>query len=244
MPRGLPRRHGAPGPTPPGVDVVDYPDRGHVVPGVVARCELGGLVLHKTSVGPLDNNAYLLSAPDGAQLLVDAAAEPDRLLALVGLGATHGALDWIVTTHRHPDHTGALLELAAGTGARTAAGAEDADALPLAPDRRLRDGDAIELGGVAVEVIALRGHTPGSIALLCRGSANGTPHLMTGDALFPGGVGNTHGSAADFEQLMTDVERRVFDRLPDATVVHPGHGDDTTLGAERPHLAEWRARGW
>ncbi len=72
----------------------------------------------------------------------------------------------------------------------------------------------------------------------------GTPHLFTGDSLFPGGVGNTQGDADRFARLIDDVEHRVFDVLPDETWVYPGHGNDTTLGAERPHLAEWRERGW
>jgi glyoxylase-like metal-dependent hydrolase (beta-lactamase superfamily II) len=88
-------------------------------------------------------------------------------------------------------------------------------------------------------VIHLRGHTPGSLALLYQDA-----HLFTGDSLFPGGVGNTQRDAARFEQLYTDVVERVFDRLPDETWVYPGHGKDTTLGAERPSLPEWRERGW
>jgi glyoxylase-like metal-dependent hydrolase (beta-lactamase superfamily II) len=92
-------------------------------------------------------------------------------------------------------------------------------------------------------VIHLVGHTPGSIALLYD-DPTGPPHLWTGDSLFPGGVGNTHGNRDDFEQLFADVTTKVFDRLPDETWVYPGHGNDTTLGAERPALPEWRARGW
>jgi glyoxylase-like metal-dependent hydrolase (beta-lactamase superfamily II) len=92
-------------------------------------------------------------------------------------------------------------------------------------------------------VVHLRGHTPGSIALLLR-SADGGVHAFTGDSLFPGGVGNTRGDAADFASLLTDVTERLFDRLPDTTWVYPGHGWDTTLGTERPHLAQWRERGW
>jgi glyoxylase-like metal-dependent hydrolase (beta-lactamase superfamily II) len=92
-------------------------------------------------------------------------------------------------------------------------------------------------------VIHLRGHTPGSIALLYDADP-ASPHLFTGDSLFPGGPGNTRGNAADFTSLMNDLEERVFGSLPDTTWVYPGHGDDTTLGAERPHLQEWRDRGW
>ena len=95
-------------------------------------------------------------------------------------------------------------------------------------------------------MIHLRGHTPGSIALCydAGGELAGTPHLFTGDSLFPGGPGNTEQDPQRFTQLMDDLEERVFARLPDGTWVYPGHGNDTVLGAERPHTAEWRARGW
>ena len=91
-------------------------------------------------------------------------------------------------------------------------------------------------------MIELRGHTPGSIALLWT-NPHGADHLFTGDSLFPGGVGKT-GTPDDFTSLLNDVTSRLFDRLSDDTVVHPGHGDSTTIGAERPRLREWRARGW
>ena len=97
--------------------------------------------------------------------------------------------------------------------------------------------------GHARSVVHLRGHTPGSIAL-CYAAGTGTPHLFTGDSLFPGGVGNTFGSKENFASLIDDVEHRIFDVLPDDTWFYPGHGDDSTLGKERPHLPEWRARGW
>ena len=113
-------------------------------------------------------------------------------------------------------------------------------------DRTVSDGDRVPVGATSVEVIHLAGHTPGGIALLydADGELSDSPHLFTGDSLFPGGVGNTWGDRGRFEALIGDVEQKVFDRLPDATWVYPGHGDDTTLGTERPHLPEWRARGW
>jgi glyoxylase-like metal-dependent hydrolase (beta-lactamase superfamily II) len=122
------------------------------------------------------------------------------------------------------------------------AGDPDADELPVAVDERLNHGDTITVGDVSLEIIALRGHTPGSVAVLYR-DPRGTPHLFTGDSLFPGGVGKT-GSPEDFTSLVDDVEARVFGQLPDETWFYPGHGSDSTLGAERPHVAEWRARGW
>ncbi|KQY25255.1 Zn-dependent hydrolase [Cellulomonas sp. Root485] len=206
---------------------------------------LDELEIRKAAVGPMQNNAYLLTCrADGAQLLVDAADDPDRLLALLHEGTTQ--LDLVVTTHRHADHHRALASVVAVTGAAVAAGADDADAIAEATDiavtRRLHDGDTVRVGSVALRVVALRGHTPGSVALAYR-EPGGRAHLFTGDSLFPGGVGATHGPEA-FDQLYTDVVERVFDRFDDDTWVYPGHGRDTTLGAEREHLPEWRARGW
>jgi glyoxylase-like metal-dependent hydrolase (beta-lactamase superfamily II) len=103
------------------------------------------------------------------------------------------------------------------------------------------DGDRIELGDESLEVIGLVGHTPGSITLVYAGGTGA--HLFTGDSLFPGGPGRTT-TPDDFTSLMNDLETKIFGRFGDDTVIHPGHGDDTTLGEERPHIPEWRARGW
>ncbi|NAZ77372.1 MBL fold metallo-hydrolase [Kineococcus sp. T13] len=195
-------------------------------------------------VGPMDNVAYLLTCrASGAQLLVDAADEPDTLLDLVQEGDPDGRLGTVVTTHRHRDHVGALEALVEATGASTAAGADDADHLPVPVDRRLAHGDVLRVGELALEVVHLRGHTPGSVALVLRDPA-GPDHVFTGDSLFPGGVGNTRGDAGDFAQLLGDVTERLFAVLGDDTVVHPGHGAPTTLGRERPQLPQWRERGW
>jgi glyoxylase-like metal-dependent hydrolase (beta-lactamase superfamily II) len=202
--------------------------------------ELTDLIVTKVAVGPYDNNAYLLRCRGtGVQVLVDAAAEPDRLLELIGADG----LAAVVTTHRHGDHWQALADVVAATGARTYASGEDAPEIPVTTDEYLFDGDSLDVGDVSLSIIALRGHTPGSIALLYDDPV-GAPHLFTGDSLFPGGPGNTEGDAARFDSLMTDLETRVFDRLPDETWVYPGHGKDTTLGAERASLPEWRVRGW
>jgi glyoxylase-like metal-dependent hydrolase (beta-lactamase superfamily II) len=213
---------------------------GRVVPGGEAELrQLAELTITKLSVGPMDNNAYLLRcARTGEQALIDAAAEPERLLRVIGAGG----LATVVTTHRHRDHWQALSDIVEATGARSLAHEADADALPVV-DRLLKDGATVDVGNCALEVIHLVGHTPGSVALLYREPA-GHPHLFTGDSLFPGGVGNTFGSRENFESLIDDVEHKVFDRLPDETWVYPGHGDDTTLGAERPAIPQWRARGW
>jgi glyoxylase-like metal-dependent hydrolase (beta-lactamase superfamily II) len=201
--------------------------------------ELPGLVITKLSVGPMDNNAYLLHCPaTGEQLLIDAANEPERLLALVG----DGGLATVVTTHRHGDHWQALSDVVAATGAESVAHPADAPNIPIVT-RTIGDGGTIRVGDAALEVIHLVGHTPGSIALLYRDPA-GHPHLWTGDSLFPGGVGNTEGDDARFTSLINDVEHKLFDRLPDDTWFYPGHGKDSTLGAERPALPDWRTRGW
>ena len=201
--------------------------------------EIGALRLHKVSVGPMDNNAYLLECTAGGErLLVDAAAEPETLLGLL----PDGRLEQVVTTHRHADHWQGLAEVVARTGTRTLAGRPDVDAVPVATDQPLDDGDRIRVGQVELEVISLVGHTPGSIALLYDDQA-GQPHLFTGDSLFPGGVGKTPDAAA-FTSLLDDVEHKLFGRLPDDTWVYPGHGKDSTLGVERASIPQWRARGW
>lgn len=212
---------------------------GAVRPGAPARRALPDLVVTKVSVGPMDNNAYFLECrATGALALVDAANDAAALLSLVG----DRPLTQVITTHQHWDHWQALAEVVAATGATTAAGAGDAAGIPVPTDRPLSDGDRLRVGALVFEVIHLIGHTPGSVALLYEDPA-GHPHLFTGDSLFPGGVGKTAGPH-DFSSLIDAVERKLFDRLPDDTWFYPGHGDDSTLGAERPALPEWRARGW
>jgi glyoxylase-like metal-dependent hydrolase (beta-lactamase superfamily II) len=216
---------------------------GHVEPGTAARRILPGATIIKASVGPMDNNAYLVRCSEtGETLLIDAANDAEDLVDLVGKNAPKLAL--IVTSHQHFDHWQALEAVVDATGAPTAAHEIDADPLPVKPDRLLTDGDTIQVGKLTFDVIHLRGHTPGSVALALSGPAAGdATQLFTGDCLFPGGVGKTW-QPGEFTQLLTDVTSRVFDRFGDDTVVYPGHGDDTTLGAERPHLGEWKERGW
>lgn len=201
--------------------------------------ELPGLTITKLAVSEMANNAYLLvCTATGDGVLVDAAAEPEALRALVG----DTRLTAVVTTHGHWDHHRALPEVVASSGAATMAHPADAADLPVPVSHPVEHGDTVAVGDQVLDVVHLRGHTPGSIALVWRGGEAGT-HVFTGDSLFPGGVGKTW-SPADFTQLLDDVTARVFDVLPDDTWVYPGHGDDTTLGAERPHLGEWRERGW
>ncbi len=198
------------------------------------------VTLTKVSVGPMDNNAYVLEGAGGV-VLVDAADDADTLLTVLG----DRTPDAVVTTHRHPDHWQALGALAR-PGTRLVAGTPDAQAIAddagvPRPDG-VWDGDTVALGSERLEVVGLVGHTPGSVVLVYRGE-DGPAHLFTGDSLFPGGPGKTW-SADDFTSLMDDLEAKVFARFGDDAVVHPGHGDGTTLGAERPHLQEWRGRGW
>jgi glyoxylase-like metal-dependent hydrolase (beta-lactamase superfamily II) len=202
--------------------------------------ELSHLAVSKLAVGPYNNNAYLLRcARTGEQLLIDAAAEPERLLELVG----DDGLRTVVTTHAHKDHWTALADVVESTGATTVAHEADAGDIEPGIAVTVSDGARIRVGDVELEAIHLVGHTPGSVALLYD-DPTGPPHLFTGDCLFPGGVGNTWEDPERFRSLYAGVVTKLFDRLPDETWVYPGHGSDTTIGAERPRLAEWLDRGW
>ncbi len=227
--------------------MTDY--TGEVTPGGEPDVrELTHLTITKVAVDKdMSNNAYLLRCRHtGDQVLVDAAAEPAVLLPLVG----DAGLTAVVTTHQHWDHHRALADVVAATGAEVVAGEPDAGAITeqtgVDVTRRVGQGDIVQVGECTLEVIRLTGHTPGSVALLYDDSESpgGHPHLFTGDSLFPGGVGNTFGDADAFTQLIGEVETKVFGRLPDETWFYPGHGGDGRLGDERPHLAEWRERGW
>ncbi|TKJ21707.1 MBL fold metallo-hydrolase [Blastococcus sp. CCUG 61487] len=203
--------------------------------------ELPGMTITKLAVSEMANNAYLLRCTaTGEQLLVDAAADPDALAALIG----DGGLRTVVTTHGHWDHHRALPDVVSATGAVTVAHPADAADLPVPVQRPVEHGDTVTVGEQTLEVVHLRGHTPGSIALVWRGGPEAGTHVFTGDSLFPGGVGNTWDDAERFASLIDDVEQRLFGTLPDEAWVYPGHGKDTTIGAERPSLPEWRARGW
>ncbi|MGC0250635.1 MBL fold metallo-hydrolase [Pseudactinotalea sp. Z1748] len=218
---------------------------GHAEPGGPSIAwDLGVVQIRKASVSEQDNNAYLLTeTSSGAHLLIDAADDADRLCALLAEPGPAGEVAAIVTTHQHWDHHRALPALVEHTGAPALAGADDAAALPVPVHRHLRHGDRVRLGAQHLDVIGLRGHTPGSVALAWTDTSSGVVHLFTGDSLFPGGVGRTT-SEEDFDSLLTDVQTRIFDVYDDDAVVHPGHGDNTTLGAERPELDHWRERRW
>ncbi len=201
--------------------------------------ELPALTISKLAVGPYENNCYLLRCSEtGEQVLVDAADEADRLLEMIG----DDGITAVVTTHGHHDHWQALAAVVAATGARTFAHADDVGMIGAPIDETVPDGGTINVGHVRLTAIHLVGHTPGSIALLYD-DPTGAPHLFTGDCLFPGGIGRTTSPEA-FASLYGGVRSKLFERLPDETWVYPGHGKDTTIGAERVDLEEWKARGW
>ena len=201
--------------------------------------ETPGMQITKVATPPFENNCYLLRCTaTGDTLLVDAAGDAPRLLELAGDGRLVG----IVETHGHWDHVQALAEVRSASGAPVLAHPDDAGDLPVPADRMVQDGDRVAVGECELSVIHLDGHTPGSIALLYEGDPE-RPHLWSGDSLFPGGHGRTT-TVEEHTQLMDALERKVFGPLPDQTWVYPGHGSDTTLGAERASLAEWRVRGW
>lgn len=208
-------------------------------------------VVRAVSVSDMENNVYLItSRGSGEQVIIDAADDPTAIAGLVAAGtedSEHGTrVTAVLTTHRHWDHVRALREVAAAHDARTLAGEHDAEAIEEESgariDTRVAHGDVLEFDGFRLEAIELRGHTPGSIAYVLRDSG-GTTVIFSGDSLFPGGPGKTW-SSEDFDSLIADLEERIFDRFDDEVRVLPGHGDTTTLGAERPQLPEWRARGW
>lgn len=203
------------------------------------REQVGDVTVESCSVGSMDNNAYLLVPASGPAVLIDAPTDAARLLELID----GREVAFVVTTHAHRDHIGALAEVIEATGAIALCGKPDAASIERntsVPQRALWTGDSVPLGGGRLGVLGLVGHTPGSIALVLDGQP---AHIFSGDSLFPGGPGKT-SNPTDFQSLMDDLEREIFDVFGDDTVVHPGHGLPTTLGEERPQLPEWRARGW
>ena len=199
----------------------------------------GVLHVRKFSVEEMDNNVYLVRCSASNEgLVIDAAARPERIREAIADVDVLG----VAQTHGHWDHVRAWEALRRDPGVGIWGHPGDLDLFPRAPDRELADGDIIDVGQLRVEVLHIPGHTPGSCCFLVHGDER--DHLFTGDTLFPGGPGNTFGDAAAFAQIMDGLEARVFGQFNDDTWVYPGHGRDTTLGRERPNLAEWRARGW
>jgi glyoxylase-like metal-dependent hydrolase (beta-lactamase superfamily II) len=220
-------REGQATPHPPAT-----PEFGFVTPGGAAHDypAEGPMRVVKFSVGSYDNNVYLIASNDEG-VIVDGAAEPERILSEVErLGARITA---ILQTHDHFDHTGALSPLV--DALKVPILAHPADQMPV-PTEQLADGERLAVGSIEIVALHTPGHTPGSTCYLAGA------HLFSGDTLFPGGPGNTDGSRPAFRQIMRSLDR-LFD-LPDETRVSPGHGLDTTIGRERPYVEVWRARGW
>jgi glyoxylase-like metal-dependent hydrolase (beta-lactamase superfamily II) len=190
--------------------------------------------IHKVVVGPYENNVFVLRCTEtGDAVLLDAANEHERLLELCqALGVRQ-----VLETHGHWDHIQAVPAVR-DAGYRVAVTADDAAMLPSYDDI-LEDESVIEVGRLRLRTIATPGHTPGSMCF----KLEGAPILFSGDTLFPGGPGNTEGDATRFATIIEQVDRKLF-TLPPDTIVLPGHGNDTTVGAERPHLDEWIERGW
>lgn len=226
---------------------MDY--SGHVEPGgapirrTIRGTDGTSIQVTKLSVGPMDNNCYVLAdTAAGVGLIIDAANDAPRILDLIT--GVHVAA--IVTTHGHHDHWQALAEVARATGAPVMYHGADRERIAVAPDRLVEDSAELAFGGVTVRLLHTPGHTDGSVCVVLTGTADDSPtiatHLFTGDTLFPGGPGKTQ-NAEQFRQIMRSLRGHLF-VLPDDTWVYPGHGDDTTLGAERGHLDQWDARGW
>ncbi|HEX3393320.1 MAG TPA: MBL fold metallo-hydrolase [Acidimicrobiales bacterium] len=196
-------------------------------------------------VGPMDNNVYVVRCRrTGESVLIDAADEGDLLVDLCrSLNVTK-----VLTTHGHQDHIQAIPAVrAAGIG--VGIGADDVGMLTglggptsgeAVHDFVIDDGSVFRVGELTLRTIHTPGHTPGSMCFVVEGS----PVLLSGDTLFPGGPGATKFPGGDFSTIIASIGERLYAGLPDDTVVMPGHGDSTTIGAERPHLQEWTDRGW
>lgn len=193
-----------------------------------------GYEIHAVVVGPVDNNVFVVRCTaTGESVLIDAANEHERLLELCRILGVRRVLE----THGHWDHIQAVPAVR-DAGYEVAVTGADAAMLP-SYDSLLEDDSVIEVGRLRLRTIATPGHTPGSMCF----ALEGTPVLLTGDTLFPGGPGNTSFEGGDFTAIIDSIDRRLFTMTPD-TLVLPGHGDWTTIGVERPHLDEWVERGW
>jgi glyoxylase-like metal-dependent hydrolase (beta-lactamase superfamily II) len=191
--------------------------------------------VHRVVVGPMDNNVHVIRCKEtGEAVLVDAANEHELLLEMCQqLGVRQ-----VIETHGHWDHIQAVPAVR-DAGYAVSVSAADAGMLP-SYDLLLEDGAVLEVGRLRLETIANPGHTPGSVSFFL----HDTPLLFSGDTLFPGGPGNTKLEGADFGTIIRSIEERLFSRFGPEIIVLPGHGDDTTIGNESPHLQEWIDRGW
>jgi glyoxylase-like metal-dependent hydrolase (beta-lactamase superfamily II) len=194
--------------------------------GVAIRC--------LRNIGPYENNIFVVSEPaSGEAFVIDAGYEPETVAqAVQGLNVRS-----ILITHGHRDHHEHAEQLRKLLGVPLGIGVDDVGMLGFSPDFTIEDGQKLTFGSLALNAIHTPGHTPGSTCLLIDN------HLFTGDTLFPGGPGNTHKDPQRFATIINSIRERLF-TLPEDTNVYPGHGRDTTLGQERPHLQEWIDRGW
>lgn len=215
--------------------------------------DLPAYTVRRTVVSAMANNVYLITAKGtGAQILIDAADDLPSIKELLqdatGDAEVPTSLAMIATTHQHWDHVRALAGLVSHSGVPTAAGTDDIPGIAkesgVAIDLALVHDGTLSVAGIELVTVHLRGHTPGSIAYVLQPGSDAAPIIFSGDSLFPGGVGNTQDDPARFTSLVNDVEERLFNVYPDNAVVLPGHGDGTTIGAERPSLPQWRERGW
>lgn len=195
---------------------------------------VGPAEITKISVGRMDNNVYFIAVGDEVAVVDAGSNETEAVLEHVGSRNFKAVLQ----THNHGDHVTTLKDVVEATKAPVLAHADDK--LPVRAEK-LEDGSTYDIGGVTLSVLHTPGHTPGSICFLLEEA--GEAHLFAGDTLFPGGPGNTFGNEVAFRRIMKSLEEKLF-KLADETNVYPGHGADTTIGNERPNLAEWRARGW
>jgi glyoxylase-like metal-dependent hydrolase (beta-lactamase superfamily II) len=194
--------------------------------GVAIRC--------LRNIGPYENNIFVVSdSASGEAFVIDAGYEPQTVAqAVQGLNVRS-----ILITHGHRDHHEHAEQLRKLLGVPLGIGVDDVSMLGFSPDFTIQDGQKLTFGSLALDAIHTPGHTPGSTCLLIDN------HLFTGDTLFPGGPGNTHKDPQRFATIINSIRERLFN-LPEDTNVYPGHGRDTTVGQERPHLQEWIDRGW
>ena len=191
--------------------------------------------VHRFVVGPVENNVYVVRCrQSGEALLIDAANEHERLLDIArALGVQK-----VVETHGHWDHIQAV-EAVREAGIDVWVRQEDAAMLP-SYDALLEDDAVLSVGALRIRTLHTPGHTPGSICF----SLENTPVLFTGDTLFPGGPGNATFEGGDFPTIIQSIENRIFRAFDGETLIWPGHGVPSTVGAESPSLDTWVARGW
>ncbi len=200
----------------------------------LARGRQGLTIQCLRNIGPYENDIYIVSDEATREgYIIDGGCEPEAIAS----AAADLNIKAILITHGHRDHHENVGTLKGLVRAPVAIGMDDAPQLSIEPDFLLVDQQSLSFGPHALVAVHTPGHTPGSTCFVYDG------HLFSGDTLFPGGPGNTQNDPVRFERIISGIRDRLF-TLPDDTVVHPGHGRDTTIGAEKPHLDEWIARGW